>query len=208
MYPSWGIIRSRVGGYASNVFYVRRRDRSRTRALFYGAIFAPANSMPLLRTQMEQARKEAGLANTDSLKFASSTPPKGMTFEAHRDLKKTVLSLAREVGNVTFCAQATLHELTRNKDHDDLVLWGANTVLSKFNMFLDGNKSHGYAVLDKISVEHPYRYLKEKFQVGLKFSLNKSIRLQRIFENFIKKRPRVRLTIRQRSRVLQEWPPP
>jgi hypothetical protein len=29
---------------------------------------------------------------------------------------------------------------------------------------------------------------------------------QRIFERFIKKRPRSRLTIRQRSRVLQEWP--
>ena len=29
---------------------------------------------------------------------------------------------------------------------------------------------------------------------------------QRIFERFIQKRPRSRLTIRQRSRVLQEWP--
>ena len=30
---------------------------------------------------------------------------------------------------------------------------------------------------------------------------------QRLFESFITKRPRSRLTIRQRSRVLQEWPP-
>jgi hypothetical protein len=30
--------------------------------------------------------------------------------------------------------------------------------------------------------------------------------MQRIFERFITKRPRSRLTIRQRTRVLQEWP--
>jgi hypothetical protein len=74
----------------------------------------------------------------------------------------------------------TLHELARNKGHDDLVLFGANTVLSKFNMFLDENKTYGYAVLDKIPVEHPYRYLKEKFQVGLKFPPKSSIRLDRV----------------------------
>jgi hypothetical protein len=157
------------------------REQGRGQKFFvYGAIFAPSNNMPALHTQMEKARKAAGLANTDSLKFASSTRPKTMTFEAHRDLKKAVMLLAREVGNVTFCAQVTLHELARNKDHDDLVLWGANTVLSKFNMFLNENRSHGFAVLDKIPVEHPYRYLKEKFQIGLKFPLKPSIRLDRV----------------------------
>ena len=39
------------------------------------------------------------------------------------------------------------------------------------------------------------------------FAGNSLAKAQRIFENFIKKRPRVRLTIRQRARVLQEWPP-
>jgi hypothetical protein len=99
------------------------REQGRGQKFFvYGAIFAPSGNMPALHTQMEMARKAAGLANTDSLKFASSTRPKSMTFPQHRDLKKAVMSLAREVGNVTFCAQVTLHELARNKDHDDLVL--------------------------------------------------------------------------------------
>ena len=40
------------------------------------------------------------------------------------------------------------------------------------------------------------------------FAGNSLAKAQRIFENFIKKRPRVRLTIRQRSCALQEWPPP
>ena len=40
------------------------------------------------------------------------------------------------------------------------------------------------------------------------FAGNSLAKAQRIFERFITKRPGWRLTIRQRSRVLQEWPPP
>ena len=40
--------------------------------------------------------------------------------------------------------------------------------------------THGYAVLDKIPVEHPYRYLKEKFQVGNTFPDGSTIRLDRV----------------------------
>ena len=41
----------------------------------------------------------------------------------------------------------------------------------------------------------------------LLFAENSLAKAQRIFERFVTKRPRSRLTIRQRSRVLQEWPP-
>src|SRR5947209_19703713 len=68
----------------------------------------------------------------------------------------------------------TLHD--RNQAHDDLVLWGENTVLGKFNTFLGESKTYGYAVLDKIPVEHPYCYLKEKFQVGMTFPDKPAIR--------------------------------
>jgi len=40
----------------------------------------------------------------------------------------------------------------------------------------------------------------------LLFAGNSLAKAQRIFERFIQKRPRSRLTIRQRTRVLQEWP--
>jgi hypothetical protein len=60
------------------------------------------------------------------------------------------------------------------------VLWGARTILGKFNQFLWEQKTHGYAVLDKIPVEHPYRYLKEKFQIGNTFPDGSTIRLDRV----------------------------
>jgi hypothetical protein len=157
------------------------REQGRGQMFFvYGAIFAPTDNMKALHDEVEKARRAAGLADTDTLKFASRTRPKQMTFEAHRDLKKKVMTLARDVGSVRFCAYVMLHELARNQSHDDLVLWGANTVLGKFNMFLEEENSFGYALLDKIPVEHPYRYLKEKFQLGLTFANDKRVRLGRV----------------------------
>jgi hypothetical protein len=87
---------------------------------------------------------------------------------------------AEEVGGVKFCAQVTLHDLARNQEHDDLVLWGANTVLGKFNLFLGDQSQYGYVLFDKIPVQHPYRYLKEKFQVGMTFKGRPPIRLERV----------------------------
>jgi hypothetical protein len=40
------------------------------------------------------------------------------------------------------------------------------------------------------------------------FAGNSLAKAQRVFERFTKRRPPVRLTIRQRTRVLQEWSPP
>ncbi len=146
----------------------------------YGAIFVPTSSILALHSDVERLRTKSGLANTDSLKSSSGSRPKTMSFETHRDLKAEVMKSARDTGNVKFCAQVTLHELARNREHDDLVLWGANTVLGKFNQFLQESKTHGYAILDKIPVEHPYRYLKEKFQIGNTFPNGTTIRLDRI----------------------------
>ncbi len=41
---------------------------------------------------------------------------------------------------------------------------------------------------------------------SLLYAGNSLRRAQAVFENAIKRRPRIRLTIRQRTRVLQQWP--
>jgi hypothetical protein len=52
----------------------------------------------------------------------------------------------------------------------DLVLFGANTLLGKFNEYLGTHKdTYGMVLFDRIPVDHPYRYLQEKFQTGLTF---------------------------------------
>jgi hypothetical protein len=60
------------------------------------------------------------------------------------------------------------------------VLWGANTILGKFNTFLCEQRSYGLAILDRMPVKSPYDYLKEKFQVGMTFGDRPSTRFDRI----------------------------
>ncbi len=148
--------------------------------LMYGAIFVPTNTLAALHREMERARSDAGLVASDSLKSSSRSRPAIMSAQRHRELKQKVTALAREVGKVKLCTYVILHALARNQSHDDLVLFGANTVLGKFNAFLDENKSFGYAVLDNIPVKQPFIYLKEKFQVGLTFQGRPPVRLDRI----------------------------
>jgi hypothetical protein len=120
------------------------------------------------------------MSSTESLKSATTRRPKNLTAESHRALKQDVMKAAKERGNVRFCAQVTLHELARNQTHDDRVLWGANTILGKFNTFLGEQRSHGFAILDRMPVKSPYDYLKEKFQVGMTFDDRPSARFDRI----------------------------
>jgi hypothetical protein len=157
------------------------KDKMADKKFFaYGAIWCPSNSVPSLHAGIENARKAAGYAETDSLKSSSNSRPKNVTPEKHRELKNEVMRLAREVGNVKFCAQVTLHELARNQSHTELVARGANTILSRFNMFLAEQRSYGYALMDRMPINDPYRYLKDKFQLGMEFQDGSSIRLDRV----------------------------
>jgi hypothetical protein len=145
----------------------------------YGAIFAPTNSIASLHSELEKARKVVGLADTDSLKSASGSRPKAMTAEKHREVKNAVMKVA-QAANVKFCAQVTLHDLARNQDKKDLITFGANTIIAKFNTFLGENKSHGYVILDRLPVPDPYTYLKQKFQTGMVFPGKPSVRFDRV----------------------------
>ena len=56
-----------------------------------------------------------------------------------------------------------------------------NTLLGKFDEFLRTDRDEcGIALMDRIPVEHPYRYLREKFQTGLEFPDGNIRRLERV----------------------------
>src|SRR5262249_1204941 len=114
----------------------------------YGAIFVPTNSIPALHAEVERLRVNAGMRSTDSLKSATTRRPQSLTADSHRALKQDVMKAAKELGNVRLCGQVTLDELARKQTHDDRVLWGANTILGKFNTFLDEQRAYGLAILD------------------------------------------------------------
>jgi hypothetical protein len=146
----------------------------------YGAIFVEVDAAKTLHTAIRDLRDKNGFAATESLKFADSTRPQELTREEFRDVKKEAIRIAK-VHDVKFCAYLTSHALARNRTQDDLVLFGANTLLGKFDEFLGTDRDDcGIALMDRIPVEHPYRYLKEKFQTGLTFPNGDTRRLERV----------------------------
>jgi hypothetical protein len=144
----------------------------------YGGIFIEQSQAWPVHLRIEELRKHTGFAPQDSLKFASSTKPKTVTADAHRKIKSAVIDLAGELG-VIFCTYIFLHAIGRSQEQSDLILYGANTVLSRYNEFLAEKNEHGVAQLDRMG-KNGFDYAKEKFQLGLNFGLGRSRRLDRL----------------------------
>jgi hypothetical protein len=89
-----------------------------------------------------------------------------VTREQHREIKKEIVKLARE-HDLVFCAYAILHDIAKGETHDNLVQFGANTLLGKFNQFLGDSSDVGLVLFDRLPIKNAYQYLKEKFQAGL-----------------------------------------
>ena len=69
--------------------------------------------------------------------------------------------------DAVFCGYAISHAIAKGETHDNLLLFGANTILGKYNEFLFGKDDVGIVLVDRMQVGNPYQYLKDKFQVGL-----------------------------------------
>jgi hypothetical protein len=134
----------------------------------YGGIFIEHSKAWTANVKIEELRKKAGFGAQDSLKFASSTRPKAVTADAHRDIKSAVIALAQDLG-VTFCVYIFLHAIGRSQDQSDLIEYGASTVLGRYNEFLTEKNENGITKLDRMS-KNGFIYAKEKFQRGLIFT--------------------------------------
>ena len=149
----------------------------RQKFFLYGGIFIEQSKAWAAHQRIEKLRKKAGFAAQDSLKFATNTRPGTVTAETHRDIKSAVIDLAQELG-VIFCAYVFLHAIGRSQEQSDLIEFGANTVLGKFNQFLAERNEFGVAKLDRMG-KNAFDYAKEKFQRGLIFA-NREVRLDHI----------------------------
>ena len=145
-------------------------EQSRGQQFFvYGAIFVPQEVIKPLNDGVEIIRAAAKFQPSDSLKFADKTRPPKISKETFREVKAKVIDLAAQ-HRVVFCAYAILHAIAANQGHKNLVLFGANTLVGKFNEFLGTNQdTFGLALFDRIPIDHPYAYLREKFQIGMTF---------------------------------------
>jgi hypothetical protein len=142
----------------------------------YGAIFVDAENVQSLHQGIQKIRDDCGYGHLDSLKFSGR--PKDVSYEEHREAKRKIVKLARN-HYVCFCTYAILHAIAKGQRHNNGVLFGANTLLLKFNEFLEHQRDVGIVVFDRIPVSNQFKYLKDKFQIGGQYS-NGTRRLENI----------------------------
>ena len=151
-------------------------DQGRRQKFFvYGAVFIDVRHVEPLHISIQEIRDKFNYGHADSLKFSGC--PKNITYNQHREVKKEVVKLARK-HEVAFCAYAISHAIAKGGTHDKKVLFGVNTLLAKFNEFLEEREDVGIAVMDRIPVKNQFKYLKDKFQVGVEFPSGGTRRLE------------------------------
>lgn len=155
-------------------------DQGRNPSFFiYGAIFLPIDNVAAVHDAVAGIRRRNGFRARDPLKFNGRERPERVTAEGHRTAKTELIQEVRRHG-VRFTSCAVLHELAANRDRAELIQWGANEVLAAFNAFLEEEDDIGFAVFDRMPVQTPDNYLREKFQVGLTFPGGARRQLDRI----------------------------
>jgi hypothetical protein len=147
----------------------------------YGGVFVEVDELPAIHQKIEKLRQDAGFGPGDSLKFTAKGRPATLTPEEHRKIKCAVIALAEEHG-VTFCAYLVLQAIAKVQQTDNIVHWGCNTLLARYNQFLGERDDHGVAVLDRFSghADGAFNYAKVKFQRGLTFGREPDTRLDRV----------------------------
>jgi len=96
-----------------------------------------------------------------------------------KNAKRRVVDLCLET-DCTFIAYAILHAIAQNQTQRTRVQYGANSVISRFNQFLDENDDDGICLVDNLPFRGGDQYLKEKFTEGLTFPGGRSVPLSRI----------------------------
>ena len=139
-----------------------------------GAIFLDSDRAKALHDAVEESRREAHFAFSDSLKSGTNTKPANCSQETHTALKNRVLEIAK-MHEVTFAGYVCSHDIARGARGNTLkerqetaVQWGFNELLATFHDFLPP-QTFGLVTLDRRSPNSQFAYMQEKFQIGLKY---------------------------------------
>jgi hypothetical protein len=145
----------------------------------YGGLFFPLDALVELDKGIHGIRKDNGYKAGDELKFETNARPIDVTIEQARNAKEKVVELCIKI-RAKFIACVVLHKIAKNTSQDDLVKWGANHVIGKFNYYLSQISDYGLVAVDKLPISGDYRYLSEKFCFGLDFPGEKRVALDRV----------------------------
>lgn len=157
-----------------------QRPSKNAQFFVYGALFLPIASLIGLDEGIEEIRRKAGYRLEDQFKFNTRARPDNVSIEACTAAKSTVLNLCCAV-NCKFIVHVILHEIIKNQDIEQQSYWAADYVFGRFNTFLrEEANDYGVCIIDNLPTKNQYKYLTEKFTIGLTLHTGTTIRLSRI----------------------------
>lgn len=132
----------------------------------YGGLIVPMENVPQLHEKIAAIRKKYKYNPKDKLKFDTNARPKHVTVEEAANAKREVIQACIEC-ECLFIAYVVLHAIAAKKAPSEIIMWGANTVIGKFNYFLECEDKHGIVAMDRLPDGVEFDYLSEKFTDGL-----------------------------------------
>ena len=145
----------------------------------YGGLIVPSGNLAAMHQGIEEIRANAGYRAGDELKFETNARPNHVSIEAARLAKSQTINLCIQL-NCRFIVYVILHDICRNTPQDNLVRWGADHVIGKFNYFLRQRDEHGIVAVDRFPSAAEYRLLTDKFNHGLTLPDGEQVSLDRI----------------------------
>lgn len=132
----------------------------------YGGLIVPADEIVRLDGLITAARKDAGYQANDELKFETHARPKAVAIEMASKAKGAVVQACIDC-NCRFIVYVVLHAIAKNTPQKELISWGADHVIGKFNFYLAQNASYGIVIVDRLPGAAEFSYLSTKFTQGL-----------------------------------------
>ena len=135
----------------------------------YGGLILNADDLSPLDAGIAEIRRDLGYSPQDDLKFDTRCRPPCVSISTATEAKRRVIALCKEL-QAKFIAYVALHDIIKHADPDDQVLFATNTVIRQFNKYLrDVVHDDGICVVDVLPVKHSWKYLSEKFTLGLAY---------------------------------------
>ena len=138
-----------------------------TKFFVFGGILVHADQVATITSQIESIRNNYGFLYSDPFKFSPNDRPPQVSREEFIQAKVEVFRLAKAT-DVNFIGYAMLHAIGKNGSREQLIEWGADALLVKFQQFLnEKSDARGIALFDTLPVKHPNSYLRRAFQTRL-----------------------------------------
>jgi hypothetical protein len=145
----------------------------------YGGLIVPLERLVELDCGIQAIRTAHGYRPEDELKFDTRARPQHVEIGQTTEAKRLVVELSASL-DCKFIVHVILHDIIRNQPPDQRVQRAADYVLGRFNYYLTEIGDYGVCVVDNLPVTAQFRYLAERFSLGLDIQGERRVSLDRI----------------------------